>query len=191
MQACQSSCGATTTTFPLRDAFGLQGNGKVFHEVIQRPINQTAVYLIARYSLYVWRNMAHDDLRVEWIRQRVCAGFRLQQSLCFDELLGRDDGKDEESIIAFLNVVSQEDRPLCLLFFKTVTEEDVEVEMPVSKSGSLLFCEHPSNTVWKVIPARCHKRKGDKISWNCVLISPNNDLSVIPRDTKSFVSLSI
>lgn len=88
--------------------------------------------------------MVHDDLRVEWIRQRVCAGFRLQQSLCFDELLGRDDGKDEESIIAFLNVVSQEDRPLCLLFFKTVTEEDFEVEMPVSKSGSLLFCEQHS-----------------------------------------------
>lgn len=88
--------------------------------------------------------MVHDDLRVEWIRQRVCAGFRLQQSLCFDELLGRDDGKDEESIIGFLNVVSQEDRPLCLLFFKTVTEEDVEVERPVSKSGGLCSVTTPT-----------------------------------------------
>lgn len=109
--------------------------------------------------------MVHDDLRVEWIRQRVCAGFRLQQSLCFDELLGRDDGKDEGSIIGFLNVVSQEDRPLCLLFFKTVTEEDVQVEMPVSKSRSLsVRVTNPSSTVWKVIPASCRKRQGDKIS---------------------------
>lgn len=79
--------------------------------------------------------MVHDDLRVEWIRQRVCAGFHLQQSVCFDELLGRDDGREEQLIIAFLNVVSQEDRPLCLLFFKTVTEEDVQVQIPLSKSG--------------------------------------------------------
>lgn len=94
--------------------------------------------------------MVHDDLRVEWILQRVCAGFRLQQSRCFDELLCRDDGRDEELIIAFLNVVSQEDRPLCLLFFQTVTEEDVKVEISVSKSG-FLFREHSNSTVWKVI----------------------------------------
>lgn len=78
--------------------------------------------------------MVHDDLRVEWIRQRVCAGFHLGQSLCFEELLGRDDGRDEELIIGFLNVVSQEDRPLCLLFFKRVAEEDVEVQISASKS---------------------------------------------------------
>lgn len=81
--------------------------------------------------------MVHDDLRVEWVRQRVCAGFQLQQSPCFDELLCRDDGRDEELVISFLNVVSQEDRPLCLLFFKTVTEEDVELKLSVSKSTSL------------------------------------------------------
>lgn len=83
--------------------------------------------------------MVHDDLRVEWIRQRVCAGFQLQQSPCFEELLCRDDGRDEELIISFLNVVSQEDRPLCLLLFKTVTEEDVELKVSLSKLMSLLW----------------------------------------------------
>lgn len=117
----------------------------------KNEITQAARYLLL-FWLYLWRTMVHDDLRVEWIRQRVCAGFHLQQSPCFDELLCRDDGRDEELIIGFLNVVSQEDRPLCLLFFKTVTEEDVEVKISVSKSESL-FCEHSNGTVWKVIPA--------------------------------------
>lgn len=87
--------------------------------------------------------MVHDDLRVEWIRQRVCAGLNLQESRCFDELLCREDGKDEELIISFLNIVSKEDRSLCLLFFKTVTEEEIEVKIPVSKLRLFFFCRHP------------------------------------------------
>lgn len=115
--------------------------------------------------------MVHDDLRVEWIRQRVCAGFRLQQKLWFDELLARDDGRDEELIISFLNVVSREDRPLCLLFLKTVTEEDVEEEVAASKSeergggrrrrrgGGHTGSPHPPQRGNKVTPATVTNRK--------------------------------
>lgn len=104
--------------------------------------------------------MVHDDLRVEWIRQRVCAGFNLLESPCFDELLCREDGKDEELIITFLNIVSQEDRSLCLLFFKTVTEEEIEVKIPISKLGlSFFFCRHPFSTVQrKLISATIRKK---------------------------------
>lgn len=78
--------------------------------------------------------MVHDDLRVEWIRQCVSAGFNLPDGPnCFDELLSRRDGEEEEKIIHFLNVVSEEDSPSCLLFFKTIREEEIEVEIPVGK----------------------------------------------------------
>lgn len=79
--------------------------------------------------------MVYDDLRVEWIRQRVCAGFNLPDCNCFDELLSRGDGEEEQKIIHYLNIVSQEDSSLCLLFFKTITEEEIEVELPVGKLG--------------------------------------------------------
>ncbi|KAG7244084.1 hypothetical protein INR49_006246 [Caranx melampygus] len=76
--------------------------------------------------------MVHDDLRVEWIRQRVSAGFVLPDCPnCFDELLSLKDGEQEQKIIQYLNVVSDEDSPSCLLFFKTIREEEIEVEVPV------------------------------------------------------------
>lgn len=78
--------------------------------------------------------MVHDDLRVEWIRRAVCAGFGFSgSSNCFDELLGRGDGEEEQKILRFLNYVSEEDSTSCLLFFKTVVEEEIEVELPVGK----------------------------------------------------------
>uniref|UniRef100_A0A3B4UD57 Dynein axonemal heavy chain 10 n=1 Tax=Seriola dumerili TaxID=41447 RepID=A0A3B4UD57_SERDU len=76
--------------------------------------------------------MVHDDLRVEWIRERVTAGFNLWDCPnCFDELLSREDGEEEEKIIRYLNIVSEEDSPSCLLFFKTIREEEIEVEVPL------------------------------------------------------------
>lgn len=81
--------------------------------------------------------MVHEDLRVEWIRRRVCAGFNLTTCKCFDELLSRADGEEEEKIIRYLSIVSNEDSSLCLLFFKTATEEErgiEEVQISVGES---------------------------------------------------------
>ncbi|XP_035496799.2 dynein axonemal heavy chain 10-like [Scophthalmus maximus] len=78
--------------------------------------------------------MVHDDLRVEWIRQRVTAGFNLYKCPdCFDELLLLGDGEEEKRVIRYLNVVSEEDSPSCLLFFKTRREEEIEVAIPVEE----------------------------------------------------------
>lgn len=78
--------------------------------------------------------MVHDDLRVEWIRRAVCAGFSLSGCPnCFDELLGRRDGEEEQKILRFLNAVSEEDSTSCLLFFKAIREEEIEVEIPAGK----------------------------------------------------------
>lgn len=77
--------------------------------------------------------MVHDDVRVEWIRRCVSAGFNLpDDSKCFDELLERGDGEEGDKMTRFLNSV-QEQCPSCLLFFKTTREEEIEVETPVGK----------------------------------------------------------
>lgn len=85
--------------------------------------------------------MPHDDLRVEWIRQKVTALFNLAKKYpkCFDELLSQDDGREEEKIIRFLNFVSEEDSRSSLLFFKTIREEETEVEVPLSKCCLFMF----------------------------------------------------
>lgn len=44
----------------------------------------------------------------------------------FDELLSREHGEEEEKILNFLNYYSQEDSSICLLFFKTILEEEGE-----------------------------------------------------------------
>lgn len=97
--------------------------------------------------------MVNQDFRVEWIRQRVSAGFNLPERHYFDELLSREDGEEEEKILNFLNYNSQEDFSICLLFLKTLPEEGIgegEGKCEVSKtaepkvawpfSPSTLFC---------------------------------------------------
>lgn len=77
--------------------------------------------------------MAHDDVRVEWIRQRVYSSFYLPDRGCFEELLSRGDGEDEQTILRFLNDVSEDESASALLFFKSIREEEIEVKVPVRK----------------------------------------------------------
>lgn len=88
------------------------------------------IYNVKKHSFVV---MAHYDMRVEWIRQRVRACFNLTENKCFDELLSRRDGKEEEELIRYLNVVSEENTVSCLLFIKTVREEEIDVQIPQGK----------------------------------------------------------
>ncbi|XP_009299843.1 dynein axonemal heavy chain 10 [Danio rerio] len=78
--------------------------------------------------------MAHDDSRVEWIKNAVCVMYDLPDSGCFDELLSRGDGEEEQKIKHFLNVVTEEEVALTLFFFKNVREEEIEVEIPAANS---------------------------------------------------------
>uniref|UniRef100_A0A674DLM6 Dynein axonemal heavy chain 10 n=1 Tax=Salmo trutta TaxID=8032 RepID=A0A674DLM6_SALTR len=75
--------------------------------------------------------MSLDDPRVEWIRNRVCSCFYLPEPGCFEELLSRGDGEEEQKIIRFLNEVTEEESSSTLLFFKGVNEEEIEVEIPI------------------------------------------------------------
>uniref|UniRef100_A0A8C8G323 AAA+ ATPase domain-containing protein n=1 Tax=Oncorhynchus tshawytscha TaxID=74940 RepID=A0A8C8G323_ONCTS len=83
--------------------------------------------------------MSLDDPRVEWIRNRVYSCFYLPEPGCFEELLSRGDGEEEQKIIRFLNEVTEEESASTLLFFKGVNEEEIEVEIPIEKAFKTLF----------------------------------------------------
>ncbi|XP_066546047.1 dynein axonemal heavy chain 10 [Amia ocellicauda] len=75
--------------------------------------------------------MSLDDPRMEWIRTRVGVLFDLPDGGCFEELLSRGDGEEEQKILSFLNETSPEESASTLLFFKTIREEEVEVEISI------------------------------------------------------------
>ncbi|KAJ3602265.1 hypothetical protein NHX12_030024 [Muraenolepis orangiensis] len=75
--------------------------------------------------------MVHDDLRVEWIRARIFSYLYLPNPDCFEGLLSRGDGEDEQKIITFLNKVTEEESASALFFHKGVREEEVEVDVQV------------------------------------------------------------
>lgn len=82
--------------------------------------------------------MAENDPRLQWIRDRVSAGFHLSKHPeCLDELLRRDDGKEKDKILHYLNDVSNTDSQSVLLFFKTVREKEIEVKLPLGKCLTL------------------------------------------------------
>ncbi|XP_078791125.1 dynein axonemal heavy chain 10 isoform X3 [Oryzias latipes] len=81
--------------------------------------------------------MAENDPRLQWIRDRVSAGFHLSKHPeCLDELLHRDDGKEKDKILHYLNDVSNTDSQSFLLFFKTVREKEIEVKLPLVADSS-------------------------------------------------------
>ncbi|KAE8635010.1 hypothetical protein XENTR_v10002490 [Xenopus tropicalis] len=73
--------------------------------------------------------MALDDPRIEWIRDRVYGAFSLSDPECFEELLSRNDGEHEAKLLRFLNETSSEEGSSAMLFFKTLKEDEVEVEI--------------------------------------------------------------
>ena len=76
-----------------------------------------------------------DDPRIEWIRDRVYLALDVQAPDVFEELLNRDDGHYEREIAAFLND-TPEDNVSAILFYKTLVEEEIEVEV---ECGELYF----------------------------------------------------
>ncbi|XP_069353306.1 dynein axonemal heavy chain 10 isoform X2 [Eulemur rufifrons] len=70
-----------------------------------------------------------DDLRVLWMRDRVYTAFGLSDPQIFEDLLNRDDGEGEDTVLHFLNQRSDEEGAATLFFYRTVVPEEVEVEM--------------------------------------------------------------
>ena len=79
-----------------------------------------------------------DDVRIEWLRNRVYDSLDVHQKDSFDELLCRDDGKAELQISKYFDE-SSEDSQLPLMFYKIVLEQEEEVEVECGASTSCVL----------------------------------------------------
>ncbi|XP_043835576.1 dynein axonemal heavy chain 10 [Dromiciops gliroides] len=77
-----------------------------------------------------------DDLRVEWMRDRVYLAFDLSEPEYFLELMNRNDGEAEDGILHFLNQSSEEEGAAAVFFYRIVVPEEVEVEIDIPVSAS-------------------------------------------------------
>lgn len=69
-----------------------------------------------------------DDSRIEWLRNKVYLALDVKDNAVFEELLERDEGEAERSIAKFLNETPEDSEP-SLVFYKTIVEEEEEVEV--------------------------------------------------------------
>ena len=76
-----------------------------------------------------------DDLRIEWLCNRVYDSLDVPHSDAFEELLNRDNGKAELMILSYLDETT-EDTKRPLIFYKLVLEQDEQVEV---ECGTLTF----------------------------------------------------
>ncbi|XP_069880965.1 dynein axonemal heavy chain 10 isoform X1 [Dipodomys merriami] len=72
-----------------------------------------------------------DDMRVQWMRDRVFAAFGLSDPGLFEELLSRDDGEVEDLVLHFLNRRTEEEEAAALFFQCLTRMEEVEVEVEI------------------------------------------------------------
>lgn len=69
-----------------------------------------------------------DDPRIEWLRNKIFLALNVKENDVFEELLERDDGLVEQQLGKFLNDTPDENES-AILFYKTVREEEEEVEV--------------------------------------------------------------
>ncbi|XP_071945421.1 dynein axonemal heavy chain 10-like [Antedon mediterranea] len=74
-----------------------------------------------------------DDVRFEWMRDRVNDALDIDDNEVFEELLSRDDGEFELQLAKFLNETPEEGRAAAI-FYKTIREEEIEVEEEIEPS---------------------------------------------------------
>uniref|UniRef100_A0A4X2JQB9 Dynein axonemal heavy chain 10 n=1 Tax=Vombatus ursinus TaxID=29139 RepID=A0A4X2JQB9_VOMUR len=77
-----------------------------------------------------------DDLRVEWMRDRVYVAFQITDPEYFLELMNRNDGEAEDGILHFLNQSTDEEGAASIFFYRLLVPEEVEVEIDVPEVSS-------------------------------------------------------
>ena len=90
-----------------------------------------------------------DDLRIEWLRNKVYEGLNVSDPQVFEDMLARDDGENEMVIARYLNDTS-DDLHRALLFYKMVREEEEEVEIECGKQLSLCFSALHSVVIYSI-----------------------------------------
>ncbi|XP_033627732.1 dynein heavy chain 10, axonemal-like [Asterias rubens] len=74
-----------------------------------------------------------DDVRFEWLRDKVYGALGVEDPEVFEELLNRDDGECERSLAKFLNETPEEGKAAAI-FYKRLREEEIEVEVEIEPS---------------------------------------------------------
>jgi hypothetical protein len=69
-----------------------------------------------------------DDLRFQWIRDRIFTALEINEPDVFDEFMSREDGENEMKIAKFINQ-TEDDNEYALIFDKECTEEEIEVQI--------------------------------------------------------------
>lgn len=80
-----------------------------------------------------------DDIRVEWMRDSLFYSLKIDDNSVFEEFYDRNDGENERELAKFLNETPDEQLQ-ALLFYKSVVEEEEEVEVECGKF--ILFNSH-------------------------------------------------
>jgi hypothetical protein len=77
-----------------------------------------------------------DDLRYLWLRDKVFNTLDIIETDVFEEFISRDDGDNELKIAKFMNQ-TEEDEDFALIFHKELKEEEIELEVELSKKFKL------------------------------------------------------
>lgn len=73
-----------------------------------------------------------DDIRFHWLRDRIFEGLDIEETEVFEEFLQREDGDNEMKIAKFINQ-TEDDDDFAVLFNKDCVEEEIEVQIELSK----------------------------------------------------------
>ena len=79
-----------------------------------------------------------DDVRFEWLRDKVYGALGVEDPEVFEELLNRDDGECERSLAKFLNETPEEGKAAAI-FYKRLREEEIEVEVEIGEFNVVVF----------------------------------------------------
>ena len=73
-----------------------------------------------------------DDIRYIWMRDKVFSGLDIEEVEVFEEFMLRNEGENEKAIASFMNQ-TEEDEDNALIFHKELREEEIEVQIELSK----------------------------------------------------------
>lgn len=79
-----------------------------------------------------------DDLRIQWLRNRVYDYLGIKQQDSFGELLRRDDGAALTAISKFLDE-TDDDTHYPLFFYSLVLERDEQIEVECGTSETVFY----------------------------------------------------
>jgi hypothetical protein len=74
-----------------------------------------------------------DDVRFQWIRDRIYTALDIKELEVFEEFIIRDDGENEMKLAKFMNSSDDDNENLALIFDKESTEEEIEVQIELCK----------------------------------------------------------